>query len=452
MKTTVAFGSCLPDIRVPPPGPASKALAARLARVESRNITFLADDWPVFWEEAVGGNVRDADGNVYLDLTSAFGVSLLGHAPAPVLRALTEQSKLIHGMGDIHPPVKKLELLEALADVSPWPDTKAVLAGSGSEAVEAALKTARLASGRPGVLAFEGGYHGLTLGSLAATERPHFRRGFEERLYGGVAFAPYPDSLRDEDADGRRSLEAVGRFLEEGAPNGDPIGTVVIEPVQARGGCRVPPEGFLAELSRMARKAGAVVVADEIFTGLGRCGVMFASERLGLEADVICVGKALGGGIPISACLGPAEVMDAWPPSDGEAIHTSTFLGHPLACAAAVEVLHEIREGTVQADAERVGAELLRGLRETLGSHPAVGEIRGVGLLLGVDLVEADGRAPAAGAGAHVARRALAEGLILLPAGDPGHVVELTPPVTLTDEQVSFTVETLARVIHEVSP
>lgn len=452
MRVATTFGSSLPDMRVRPPGPASKALAERLERVESRNVTYLTTDWPVFWEEASGCNVRDADGNVYLDLTSAFGVSLLGHAPGPVLRAMSDQSRLIHGMGDIHPPVKKVELLEALADISPWEETKTILAGSGSEAVEAALKTARLASGRPGVLAFEGGYHGLTLGSLAATERPHFRRGFEERLFGGVGFAPFPDPLRDGDRDGGRALETVARLLDEGAPNGDAIGTVVIEPIQARGGCRVPPDGFLEEVGHLARDAGALVVADEIFTGLGRCGAMFVSQELGLKPDILCVGKALGGGIPISACLAPTAIMDAWPRSDGEAVHTSTFLGHPLACAAAVEVLDEIRGGTVLTDAAGLGRRLLRALTDVLGDHPSVGEVRGRGLLIGIDLVGDDGRSPAAGAGARVARRALAEGLLLLPAGDVGHVVELTPPATLNEEQSSVAVGILDRVLREVMP
>ena len=176
------FGSLLPEVRVPPPGPASRALTGRLRAVESRNITHVGDHWPIFWEEAAGSNVRDADGNVYIDLTAAFGVALLGHASPAVRFAIAEQSqRLIHGMGDIHPPTKKLELLERLDRISPWDDTRTVLATTGSEAVEIALKTARLASGRPGILAFEGGYHGLTLGSLAATARAHFRGPFTGR-------------------------------------------------------------------------------------------------------------------------------------------------------------------------------------------------------------------------------------------------------------------------------
>jgi len=445
------LGTLLPDIRVAPPGPASRAMSRRLARVESRNVTHLADDWPVFWEEAAGSNVRDVDDNVYIDLTAAFGVSLLGHGNAPLLRALTEQRRLVHGMGDIHPPAPKLELLERLAAVAPWAETRTVLAGSGSEAVEAALKTARLASGRPGILAFQGGYHGLTLGSLAATERAHFRDGFVERLYPGVAFAPFPDPLRDEGEPGAASLSRVREILEGGAPNGDPVGTIVVEPVQARGGCRVPPEGFMAALSELASEHEVLVVADEIFVGMGRCGALFASPLLGLEPDVVCVGKALGGGLAVSACMAPAEVMDAWPVSEGEAIHTSTFLGHPLSCAAAVEVLDELERGDVLAEAHRIGAALLEGLDDRLGGHRAVAEVRGIGLLLGIELVEVDGRTPKAGAGAEVARRALAEGLILLPAGDAGEVVELTPPITLSDEQVTFVIETLGRVVEEVA-
>ncbi|MDX1494434.1 MAG: aspartate aminotransferase family protein [Longimicrobiales bacterium] len=451
MSAAETLGTLLPQVVGTPPGPNSRAMSRRLARVESRNVTHLADDWPVFWQEAAGSNVRDVDDNVYIDLTSAFGVALLGHGSAPLLRALDGQRHLIHGMGDIHPPDRKLDLLERLAELSPWPGARTILASSGSEAVEAALKTARLASGRPGVLAFEGGYHGLTLGSLAATERSHFRTGFAERLYAGVAFAPFPDTVRDSGTGGEASLDSVRRMLGEGAPNGDPIGTIVLEPVQARGGCRIPPEGYLAELRAVADEHDVLIVADEIFTGLGRCGAMLASEAMDLTPDVLCVGKALGAGLPISACLAPAEVMDAWPSSDGEAIHTSTFLGHPLSCAAAVEVLDEIQRTDVPAQARRVGGKLLDGLRRSLAGHPAVADVRGMGLLLGVELVDDDGHTPRVGAGAKVARRALREGLIVLPAGDVGHVVELTPPVTLSEEQVDFVVETLARVVREVA-
>jgi 4-aminobutyrate aminotransferase-like enzyme len=423
-------------------------MAARLRAVESRNVTHVSDVWPVFWREARGANVRDVDGNVYVDLTGAFGVALLGHRPDVVADAVARQSDvLVHGMGDVHPPTAKLELLERLARIAPWPDARVVLATSGSEAVEAALKTARLASGRPGILAFEGGYHGLTLGSLATTPREHFRAPFSERLYPGVSFAPFPDPSRGGEGAGGAALARAAELLRAGAPNGDRIGTVIVEPVQARGGARIPPEGFMTRLSELATEHGALVIADEVMTGLGRCGEMLASDLVGLRPDIVCVGKSLGGGLPISACIAPRPVMDAWPESEGEAVHTSTFLGHPLACAAASAVLEELDRAEVAPAASVLGTELLDGLRASLGGVDVVLEVRGLGLLLGIDLVESGGRTPAAGAAARVAEKALSRGLLVLPAGERGNVVELTPPVTLGRAQAEYAVEALAEVV-----
>ncbi len=443
----MSFGELLPDIRVAPPGPRSREAARRLRAVESRDVTHVHQGWPVFWEEARGGNVRDVDGNVFLDLTGAFGVALLGHAPDPVVAAVEAQSRrLLHGMGDIHPPRIKLDLLEALASLAPWEETRTVLSSTGSEAVETALKTAQVATGRPGILAFEGAYHGLTLGALAATDREHFRSRFLDRLYGGVGFVPYPDA--GEPGHGDSVLEQVASVLRGGAPNGDAIGAVLVEPMQGRGGARVPPDGFMAGLTALAREAGAVVIADEVFTGSGRCGAMFASPRVGLTPDLVCLGKALGGGVPLSACLGRAEVMDCWPESTGEAVHTSTFLGHPLGCAAALAVLDAYRRENVH---ERVlGAERMwmDALRARLDGHERVREIRGLGLLLGVELGEAGGGRGGAGLGGLVAESVLGAGVLVLPAGPEGNVVELTPSVALTEGQVAHAVEVLAKAIE----
>jgi 4-aminobutyrate aminotransferase/(S)-3-amino-2-methylpropionate transaminase len=446
------LGPLLPHLTVPPPGPASRALAERLRAVESRNVTQISDEWPVFWKEARGCNVRDADGNVYLDLTSAFGVALLGHGHPGVVEALRTQARhLLHGMGDVHPPIVKVRVMERLADLAPWPETRVVLSSTGSEAVETALKTVQIATGRPGVLAFEGAYHGLTFGALAATHRDHFRAPFVTWLYGGVAFAPFPDTRRHGPDAAARSLARVEELLARGAPNGDPIGAVIVEPVQGRAGARVAPEGFMARLSRLAQGAGALVVADEVFTGLGRCGAFLASGRVGLDPDVVCLGKALGGGFPVSACLGRREVMDAWLPSLGEAIHTSTFLGHPLGCAAASAVLDAFETEAVEARARLVGGRLVAALRRAFSSSQAVAEVRGLGLLVGIELADGASRQPARGAGVRVAQAALREGLLLLPAGDHGQVVGLTPALELTDEQLSYAVEVLTRTVREVA-
>lgn len=441
------MGPLLPDVRVPPPGPASLALAERLRRVESRNVTYLDDEWPVFWEEAAGANVRDADGNVYVDLTAAFGVALLGHSSPSVVAAVSEQvGRLAHGMGDVHPPALKVQLLERLASFAPWPGAKAVLASTGSEAVEIALKTAYLATGRPGVLAFEGGYHGLTLGALAVTSRPLFRAPFAPRLHPGVAFAPWPA----EDGRGASAedvLAAVRRILRDGAPNGDPIGAVIVEPVQGRAGVRLAPGGFMGELSGLAAEAGALVIADEMITGMGRCGAMLASGVVGLRPDLVCLGKALGAGLPLSACLGAPAVMDAWPASAGEAVHTSTFLGHPLASAAALAALDRYEPDGVLRRAEVLGARLRNALGGRLSGLAGVVEVRGLGLLIGIELGGADA---GEGAAARVAIAALRRGVLVLPAGERGEVLELAPPVVLTDAQADHAVEVLVSAIEEV--
>lgn len=438
-----SLGGLLPSIVAPPPGPRSRVLAGRLRAVESRNITYVDEAWPVFWEEAKGANVRDVDGNVFLDLSGAFGVSLLGHAPDSVLEALGAQARqLVHGMGDIHPPSVKVELLERLAAIAPWSSTRSVLGSSGSEAVEAALKTAQLVTERPGVIAFKGSYHGLTAGSLATTERLHFRGPFRARLFEGVEFAPYPVTASEAEA----TLATVGRLLEEGTSTGHAVGAVLIEPVQGRGGVRIPPDGFLAELVRLAGEYDALSVFDEIFTGLGRTGALFRGPAVGAVPDLICIGKALGGGLPISACLGSADVMDRWPESSGEAVHTSTFLGHPLACATALAFLDELERGDAVRRASTLGGEIVESLRAALQWVPGVVEIRGVGMLIGVEVA-----ADEPGAGARIAEESLRQGVILLPAGPTGDVVELAPPVTITGEQLAeglrITVDAIRSVV-----
>ena len=433
-----------------PPGPRSRALAERLRLVESRNVTYLSDDFPVFWEEARGANVRDVDGNVYVDFTGAFGVSFAGHGHARIQRALAEQSEqLVHGMGDVHPPAPKVELLERLSALAPWEETRTVLGSSGSEAMEVALKTAELSTGRSGIIAFEGAYHGLTLGSLAVTARPDFRDPFRARLHQGVSFAPYPQT--EEEA--LVALAEVQRLLSNGVhvgggrPN-EPVGAVVVEPVQGRSGVRIPPPSFLARLAESTRADSSLLIFDEIFTGLGRTGVVFEHEREGVLPDLVCIGKALGGGLPLSACLGSREVMDAWPESGGEALHTSTFLGHPLSCATALAFLDVLEEEQLVARALDLGERIVGRLSEELSTVTGVKQIRGRGLLIGIELCSEDG-GPAAGGGARVAEAALGRGLLVLPSGGQGEVVEIAPPAVTSDAQVDFGITCLVETTRE---
>ena len=439
-------GVLLPAIRTRPPGPRSRTLAGRLTAAESRNVTWVGEAFPVFWEEARGANVRDVDGNLYVDLTAAFGVAAAGHSHPHIVDAARDQvARLAHGMGDVHPSGLKVRLLERLARLAPWNESRGVLASAGAESVEIALKTAQLATGRMGVVAFEGGYHGLTLGALAATSRRDFRTPFVSRLREAVSFVPFPDSLDDPDDERERCLDALEEAIWRARGLGKRTGAVIVEPVQGRAGVRIPPPGFLAGVAERARKAGAVLVFDEIFTGFGRTGSPFGWQDEGVVPDLICLGKPLGGGFPLSCCLGSAEVMDCWPRSGGEALHTSTFLGHPLSCAASLAFLDVFDEEELAARSRTEGERFRKLLADALGGHPGVRQVRGRGLFLGVELSVGPGIRSGPGPAVRLAHSLLADGYLTLPAGERGEVLSITPPLMIARSQVDAAVETLER-------
>lgn len=415
------------------PGSKSRSLSLRLKNVENRNITYVSEDTPIFWESAQGSWVTDVDGNKYLDLTSAFGVADLGHSSSVVRRAIDQQSKKMwHGMGDVYPSRVKTELLEMLAQVTPGKLSVSILSSSGAEAVESALKTARLATGRPGVITFQGAYHGLSYGTLGFTDRMEFTAPFRDQVAQVAVHLPYPDSLRGPTEE--QALRTLDTFLAKGgkSPVGE-IGAILFEPIQGRGGVRTTTALFLQGLRTMARKYKLLLIADEIYTGLGRTGRFFAVEHAGVTPDLLCVGKALGGGFPISACIGTAEVMSAWPTSDGEAIHTSTFLGNPLGCAMALAVLKEIKSKNLSTRAASFGKLWKEELQRELGDHPRVAQIRGMGLMLGIEVVK-DKKSLSADPSwaAQMITSCLKRGLIVLAGGASRNVLTLTPPLTIS--------------------
>jgi len=415
----------LPHLVTPIPGPRSLDLAQRLRRAESPNVTFLAPDFPVFWEEARGCLVTDVDGNRFLDVTSAFGVASVGHGHPRVVAAVRAQAeKLLHGMGDVHPSEVKVRLCERVRRLVPIPDAQVILGQNGGDAVEAALKTAMLATSRPGVLAFEGGYHGLTYGALDVTARADFRAPFRSQLGGFTRHLPYGCPL-----------EQVRAYLMEHAP-----GAVLAEPIQGRGGIVVPPPGWLRGLRDLCSETNTLLILDEIFTGWGRTGEWFACSHEDVIPDILCVGKAMGGGLPLSACVASAGLMAAWGESTGEALHTSTFLGNPLACAAALAALDVLEEEALPARAARMGAVFIEGLRALQAEFPEqVVDVRGRGLMLGLAFDAPHRALPLVPA-------ALREGLILLPAGD-GSVLEFVPPIVIEEEQIAWCLETLRRLL-----
>ncbi len=421
-----------------------------LARHESRNVTFVdpAGGWPIVWERARGCHVWDAEGRRYLDLTAAFGVAAAGHAnPRVVAAGQRQMARLTHAMGDVHPHAGKALLLREIERVTfgRWAGrhpARTLLGSSGFEAVEAALKTARLATGRVGVLAFEGGYHGLGYGALNATHRGHFRDPFRDQLGGFGKFLPFPQSIP---GDGTAALRSFARSLHAELKTGN-IGAVIVEPIQARGGIRIPASGFLRILREACDAHGALLVLDEIYTGFGRTGRWFACEHDGVVPDIVCLGKALTGGFPLSACVGKAVVMDrAWPASNGEAIHTSTFLGNPVGCAMALAQIAEIRGERLPARSARMGRRLLAALRRL---SPRVGRYslaaRGVGLMAGIEIRD-DAGLPGTTVVLAMMKRLLAEGFIVLPEGADAEVLSFTPPLTITDTELDRGVAAVGR-------
>ena len=452
------LGAALPDLRTPVPGPRSRALAARLAGVESRNVTAVGEHGPIFLAEAAGANVRDADGNVFIDLTAGFGVSAAGHGSPAVGDAVTAQfRRLAHAMGDVHPAGVKVELLERLAALAPGHLSVSILSANGSDAVESALKTAVMATGRTGIVAFHGGYHGLGYGALSVTSGERFRAPFRDQLFGGVRFAPYPGGRaapagaepgRGEAPEPGEAgvttgmaLEAVRHAIRD--PGGVPVGAVIVEPVLGRGGIVVPPADFLPELRTLCTEEDVLLILDEVYTGFGRTGRWFACEHWDVVPDLLVVGKSLAGGLPLSAVIGTAEVMDAWPPSAGEAIHTSTFLGNPVTCAAALAHLKEIEEQGLVDRAARLGGWLADRLDGIVDAHAAAGSTRGLGLMRALDLVGPEGTA------ASLSGKALRHGLIVLPEGT---ALAFTPPLTITEAQLGHAVEVIEALVEEAAP
>jgi 4-aminobutyrate aminotransferase-like enzyme len=420
-----------------------------LRRYESRNVTYLDPDgtWPIVWERAEGVHVWDAEGKQYLDLTAAFGVAAAGHAnPAVVSAGQAQMAKLLHAMGDVHPHALKAQLARKLSELTfeRWSHgsrithhAKTVFCNSGFEAVEAALKTALLATGRHGVIAFKGAYHGLGYGTLNATHREHFRGRFDRQLRQFAEWVDFPSKPAD--------LPVVELQIRRCFARGW-VGAVLVEPVQARGGIHVPPPEFLPLLRRLCDEHKALLVLDEIYTGFGRTGKWFACEHGGVMPDLICLGKALTGGFPLSACVGRAEVMDAaWPVSNGEAIHTSTFLGHPVGCAMAVAQIGEIQRLDLLARSAERGAYLLDELRR-LRVPGLTAQARGVGLMAGLELRHADG-SPASAEALAAIKELLQRGYIFLPEGEHGNVISFTPPLLITEAQLAEAVTELGKVL-----
>ncbi len=413
------------------PGPRSLALAERLRAVECRNTTFLSPEFPIFWERAHGSQVWDVDGNCFLDFTSGFGVAALGYTPEFSVEVLGDQAgKLSHAMGDVHPTELKVRLCEKLSELTfeAWGagKGKAILSNSGAEAVEAALKTAWMTTGKSRVIAFENSYHGLTCGALTVTGRKDFRTPFQSALADITTFLRFPQEAQE--------LKALEQRIRQHLSAGR-IGAMLVEPILGRGGEVIPPDGFLKLLRRCCDEFGVLLIFDEIYLGWYRTGKRFACDHEGVIPDLICLGKAMTGLFPMGACVGKGEVMDRWPESKGEALHTSTFLGNPLGCRVALAQLEALERDHHGLQIDRKSQILQEELERLASTRSGWIHPRTRGLLGAINLVDSQGRPDGARA-AQVMVQSLHSGLILLASGAEGNVLSFTPPLIIEEREL----------------
>lgn len=435
-----------PLIKTPLPGPKAKAIIDRDSRVVSPSYT---RDYPLVIARGEGAIVEDVDGNLFLDCAAGIAVNSTGVSHPDVVKAIAEQAaKFIHMSGTDFYYEPQVRLAEELAGLVPIDgDVRSFFGNSGTEATEAAIKLSRYHTRRAGIIAFLGSFHGRSLGSLALTSSKSVqRRGFGP-LMPGVYHAPYPDVYRfngSAEACAEASLAYVRDQILVHLAAPDEVAAMVVEPIQGEGGYIVPPPSFLQGLRALANEHGIILVVDEVQSGMGRTGRMFASEHFGLKADIVNVAKGIASGLPLGVTCARADVMN-WPPG----AHASTFGGNPVACAAALATIRLLREQYVR-NAAVVGEHLLNGFRALQEKHALIGDVRGKGLMLGVELV----RDRKTKTRAVEERNALVQamfrrGVLVLGAGK--NAIRFAPPLLLTKDQADAVLRVFDAALEEVS-
>ncbi|MBA2666911.1 MAG: 4-aminobutyrate--2-oxoglutarate transaminase [Trueperaceae bacterium] len=430
------------------PGPASRAMAARRTAAGARGAAVLTG---VGVAHAHGAAVTDVDGNVLLDFAGGIGALAVGHTPEGVVRAVRDQAeRLVHMCSIVGTYEPYVALLERLVAIAPGAGPhKAVLLNSGAEAVETSVKIARAHTGRQAVMVFEGAYHGRTNLTLAMTSKYGlFKRGFGP-FAPEVYRVPFPDPYRRPvDADAVSfEREAIASFERALVAQVDPdaVAAIVVEPVQGEGGFVPVPAAMLRRLREVCSDHGIVLVADEIQSGMGRTGRLWAVEHAGVVPDLVVSAKSLAAGMPVAAVVGRADIMDA--PHPGGL--GGTYSGNPLACVAALAAIDAITAPGFLARARDVGERLRAHLERLAESTPTIGEVRGLGPMLAVEfVVDRHSRAPDAALVARVAAEALARGLIVIRCGLHSNCLRLLPPLDLADHEIDEGMDVLARAVR----
>lgn len=440
-ETTFA-GRPVPDLRTEIPGPRAREILARDERYVSPSYT---RSYPLVIARGRGCTVEDVDGNLFLDVNAGIAVLATGHAHPRVVQAIREQAgRFVHMAGtDFYYDVQS-RLCERLATLAPFgPDARVFLSNSGAEAVECALKLARHRTGRPYVVSFLGGFHGRTMGALGITaSKPIQRRGFAP-FAGSFVHAPYaycyrcPVNLQWPGCEAACADWIEEQLFAHQVP-ADEVAAIFVEAMQGEGGYVPPPDAFLRKIREVCDRHGILMVVDEVQSGCGRTGKMFAIEHTDVVPDVITMAKGIASGLPLGATVAKTAVME-WP----SGAHANTFGGNPVACAAALETL-DLLEESLMDNARVVGDHLQGRMRELAGKHDLIGDVRGRGLMVGVELVrDRKTREPAPSERDAVAEAAFCRGLLILGAGTS--TLRLSPPLVITREEA----DTAARILDE---
>jgi len=436
-----------PQIRTALPGPRASELIERDQKVVSPSYTRA---YPFVMARGEGALVEDVDGNVFLDCAAGIAVASTGHSHPDVVRAITEQARqFLHMSGTDFYYEKQVRLAEEIQDIAPIDGpVKSFFGNSGTEAIEASIKLARHHTGRFNFIAFLGAFHGRTLGSLALTaSKAVQRRGFGPMM-PGVFHAPYADCYRcpiglKPESCAAECLSFIEDQLLVHLVSPDEIAAVVVEPVQGEGGYIIPPPQFHQRLRDLTRRHGMLLIMDEVQSGMGRTGKMFAIEHFGVQPDIVAIAKGIASGLPLSISAARADVM-SWPAG----AHANTFGGNPLACAAALVTIKLLRE-QLMANAADVGGYLLDRIRALADKHTIIGDVRGMGLMIGIELVrDRQTKERATAERDALVMAAFRRGLLTLGAGR--NAVRLSPPLVLTRSQADTAVEILDESLTEI--
>lgn len=403
---------------------------------------------PIVASHAAGSYVYDQDGSEYLDFTCGIGVTNTGHCHPQVVEAIREQAgKLLHGQINIivHQPI--LDLISELRGIVPPSMDGFFFSNSGAEAVEGAIKLARQATGRPNIIVFQGSFHGRTVGTMSLTTSKTIYRAGYQPLMPGVFVAPYPYAFRygwDDDQTSQWCLEELEYLLaSQTAPH--ETAALLIEPVLGEGGYVVPPASFMQGIRQICDQHGILMICDEVQSGFGRTGKWFAFEHFKIEPDIIIIAKGLASGLPLSGVISSLDLMKRWEPGS----HGGTYGGNAVACAAAAATIRVIREERLLENTQTHGAQLISGLRHLQEEYPILGDVRGLGLMIGTEFRTSNNK-PDKGSAKAVVQTCLDSGLLLLTCGTWDNTVRWIPPLIVNNEQIGKALNIFSQALEQL--